>query len=239
MDYSIGELAHRAGVSVKTVRYYSDQGLLASRRTAAGHRRYDGNAPARLELIRTLRALGIDLATVRAVLDQERTLADVLTAHAGAVAVQIRTLQLQHAVLSVAARRHSTPEDLELMHELTARSAEQRRALITDFLTSTLGDDPGLAAARQNLTPVLSEDADAQQVEAWLELAALVQDEDFRSSVRRMAVGYRALAGDWRDPQLRGRLIELRRTEADSRWDRYLELLAVVNGWAPPSRVAG
>ncbi|MEV0287807.1 MULTISPECIES: MerR family transcriptional regulator [unclassified Kribbella] len=239
MDYSIGELARRAGVSVKTVRYYSDQGLLTARRTAAGHRRYDGSAPARLELIRTLRALGIDLATVRAVLDQERTLADVLTAHADAVAVQIRTLQLQHAVLSVVARRHSTPEDLELMHELTTQSEQQRHALIADFLTSTLGDDPGLAAVRQNLTPVLSEDADADQVEAWLELAALVQDDAFRSSVRRMAVGYRALGDDWRDPEFRGRLIELRRTEADPRWDRYLELLAVVNGWAPPSRVAG
>jgi hypothetical protein len=57
-----------------------------------------------------------------------------------------------------------------------------------------------------------------------------------------MATGYRAIATDTplrHDPEFRDRLIELRRTEAGPRWDRYLELLAVVNGWAPPSRIAG
>ncbi|MEU4601385.1 MerR family transcriptional regulator [Kribbella sp. NPDC023972] len=242
MDHSIGELARRAGLSVKTVRYYSDLGLLEPRRTAAGHRRYDAGAAARLELIRTLRSLGIELAQVRAVLERERTLADVLTAHAEAVAVQIRTLRLQHAVLSVVAHRHSTPEERERMHELTARSAQERRTLIADFLTSTLGDDPDCAAIRQNLTPVLPDDAEPRQVEAWLELASLVQDDTFRSAVRRMAAGYRvimAAAPLQHDPEVQGRLIELRRTEADRRWERYLELLAVVNGWAAPSRVAG
>lgn len=244
MDHSIGELARRAGVTVKTVRYYSDLGLLESRRTAAGHRRYDADAVARLELIRTLRGLGIELATVRAVLERERTLADVLTAHAEAVAVQIRTLRLQHTVLSVVAHRHSTPEELERMHELTARSAQERQALITDFLTSTLGDDPGFAAIRQNLTPVLPDDADSRQVEAWLELASLVQDDTFRAAVRRMAAGYRTIAAAadaplLHDPELRDRMIELRRAEAGPRWHRYLELVAVVNGWAAPSRMAG
>ncbi|MEV5964450.1 MerR family transcriptional regulator [Kribbella sp. NPDC051952] len=239
MDHSIGAVARLAGVSVKTVRYYSDQGLLASRRTAAGHRRYDADAVARLELIRTLRALGIELATVRAVLERERTLADVLTAHAEAVALRIRTLRLQQAVLSVAAHRHSTPEELELMHDLTAQSESERSALIADFLSSTIGDDPAFAAVRQNLTPVLPEDASPVQLEAWLELAALAQDEDFRAALRRLAVGYQALAGDAplrQDPEYRARMLKLRRTEADPRWPRYLDLLADINGW---SRQAG
>ncbi|MGW6196649.1 MerR family transcriptional regulator [Kribbella sp. NPDC055110] len=238
MDHSIGAVARLAGVSVKTVRHYSDVGLLRSRRTSAGHRRYDATAVARLELIRTLRALGLDLETVRAVLEQERTLADVLAAHADALAVQIRTLQAQHAVVSVVARRHSTPEELT---DMTAQFEQARRTLIADFLTDALGDDPVLAAARQNLTPVLPADAEPQQVEAWLELSALVSSEDFRASVRRLATGYRVLAGDdqlWANPELRGQLIELRRT-ADPRWQRYVELVAVVNGWAPPSRIAG
>lgn len=234
MDHSIGELARRAGVTVKTVRYYSDHGLLPSRRTSAGHRRYDETAVARLDLIRTLRALGIDLATVRKVLDQEQTLVEVATAHAEAVAIQLRTLRLRHAVLSVIARRHSTPEELELMHDLTARSEQERRTLIADFLSSTLGDDPDFAAIRQNLTPELPDDADVPQVEAWLELAALTQDEEFRAAVRRLAAGYREIGSA---PEVRGQLIELR--DRDPRWHRYLELLAVVNGWAAPSRIAG
>ena len=238
MDHSIGAVARLAGVSVKAVRYYSDLGLLTSRRTTAGHRRYDATAVARLELIRTLRALGLDLETVRAVLERERTLADVLAAHADALAVQIRTLQAQYAVVSVVAHHHSTPEELT---DMTAQFEQARRTLIDDFLTGALGDDPLLAAARQNLTPILTPDAEPQQVEAWLELAALVSEEDFRTSVRRMVAGYRVLAGDdplRPDPELRGQLIELWRT-ADPRWQRYLELVAVVNGWAPPSRVAG
>lgn len=239
MDHSIGAVARLAGVSVKTVRYYSDLGLLESRRTAAGHRRYDADAVARLGLIRTLRALGIDVPTIRAVLNRERTLSDTATAHAGALAIQIRALRRQHALLTVLAQRQSTPEDLELMHDLTALSEQDRQALIADFLTSTLGDDPALAAVRQNLTPVLSDDALPEQVEAWLELAALIQDDDFRASLRRLAAGYRVLAADgplWHDAELRGRLTELGRTEADPRWPRYLELLADVNGW---SRLAG
>ncbi|TDW22952.1 MerR family transcriptional regulator [Kribbella kalugense] len=238
MDHSIGAVARLAGVSVKTVRHYSDLGLLTSRRTASGHRRYDATAVARLELIRTLRALGLDLETVRTVLERERMLADVLAAHADALAVQIRALQAQHAVVSVVAHHHSTPEELT---DMTAQFEQARRTLIADFLADALGDDPVLAAVRQNLTPVLPSDAEPRQLEAWLELAALVSEDDFRTSVRRMAAGYRVLAGDdllWANPELRGRLIELRRT-ADPRWERYLELLAVVNGWAPPSRVAG
>lgn len=237
MDHSIGELARRAGVTVKTVRYYSDHGLLPARRTAAGHRQYDETAVARLDLIRTLRALGIDLPTVRAVLDRERTLAEVATTHADTLAVQIRTLKLRRAVLSVVAQRQSTPKELELMHDLTAQSETERRALVTDFLTSVLDDDPELAAIRQNLTPELPDHAEVHQVEAWLELATLAQDEDFRATVRRMAAAYREIAGD--APLRHDPLLDDLRTTADPRWHRYLELLAVVNGWAAPSRMAG
>src|SRR4051794_9977742 len=101
MDHSIGAVARLAGVSVKTVRHYSDLGLLTSRRTTAGHRRYDENAVVRLRLIRTLRALDLDLPTIRAVLRQERTLAEVAATHAEALAIQLHTLQRQHALLTV------------------------------------------------------------------------------------------------------------------------------------------
>ncbi|TCC25627.1 MerR family transcriptional regulator [Kribbella speibonae] len=236
MDHSIGAVARLAGVSVKAVRHYSDLGLLTARRTSAGHRRYDDTAVVRLRLIRTLRALDLDLPTIHAVLREERSLAEVAATHADALAIQIRTLRRQHALLTVLTN-HPELEDLHLM---TEQSEQDRRALIDDFLSTTLGDaDP---AVRQNLTPVLPEDADAAQLAAWAELTALTTSEDFRASVRRLAVGYRALAGDdplRADPAYRSRLIELRRTEAGPQWYRYQELVAVVNGWAPPSRIAG
>lgn len=197
MDHSIGAVARLAGVSVKAVRHYSDLGLLTVRRTAAGHRRYDDNAVVRLRLIRTLRALDLDLPTIHAVLRDERPLAEVAATHADALAIQIRTLRRQHALLTVLAN-HPEPEDVYVM---TEQSEQDRSALIADFLDTTLaGTAP---AVRQNLTPVLPEDAEPLQVEAWLELTTLVTAPDFRDSVRRLMAGYLALAGD--DPVRPGR----------------------------------
>lgn len=235
MDHSIGELARIAGVTVKVVRYYSDLGLLASRRTAAGHRRFDDGAVARLRLIRTLRALDLDLLTIQAVLREERSLAEVAATHADALAIQLRTLQRQHALLVVLAQH----PDLEDLHLMTEQSEQDRRALIADFLDATLPDVP--PAVHQNLTPVLAEDAGPAQLEAWLELTELVASEEFRTSVRRLATGYRALGGEdplRADPAYRSQLIALRQV-AGPRWERYIELVAVVNGWAPPEKMAG
>ncbi|MGC9495870.1 MerR family transcriptional regulator [Streptomyces sp. WG7] len=68
----IGELAERAGVTVKTVRFYSDRGLLPeASRSTGGHRRYGPEALDRLRLIRSLRALGLSVPEVRRVLDDE------------------------------------------------------------------------------------------------------------------------------------------------------------------------
>ncbi|MER6525745.1 MerR family transcriptional regulator [Streptomyces sp. NPDC001508] len=70
--WSIGELAEQAGVTVKTVRFYSDRGLLPeTSRSVGGHRRYGPNALDRLRLIRALRALDLPLPQVRRILDQE------------------------------------------------------------------------------------------------------------------------------------------------------------------------
>ncbi|MEV7794405.1 MerR family transcriptional regulator [Streptomyces sp. NPDC087512] len=84
----IGELAERAGVTVKTVRFYSDRGLLPEAlRSAGGHRRYGPEALGRLRLIRSLRAIGLPLPEVRRVLDEEDGADDVLEE---AVAGQLR-----------------------------------------------------------------------------------------------------------------------------------------------------
>ena len=58
--FTIGQLSRRVGVPVKTIRYWSDEGVLpVARRSAAGYRLYDLQAVARLELVATLRELGL------------------------------------------------------------------------------------------------------------------------------------------------------------------------------------
>ncbi|MGW6543485.1 helix-turn-helix domain-containing protein [Streptomyces massasporeus] len=70
--WSIGELAERAGATVKTVRFYSDEGLLPeAARSSGGHRRYGPRALERLRLIRSLRTLDLPLPEIRRVLEDE------------------------------------------------------------------------------------------------------------------------------------------------------------------------
>jgi DNA-binding transcriptional MerR regulator len=260
--YSIGDLARRTGLTVKAIRFYSDRGIVPpSERSPAGHRRYGADAVARLELVRTLRDLGLDLATIRQVVDRELDLPEVAAAHAEALVVQIQTLRLRHAVLTAVAKRGSTPEEMDLMHKLAKLSEDERRRLIADFLDAIFAGIDETAGPRRTMTPELPDNPEPEQVQAWVELAELAQDPDFRASMRRMAGqierGLRPdlaatvrdqvrplLAVDPASPQadavvedLTAKYPDLRqRLEIihDPRRDQYLQRLAVINGWQAP-----
>jgi DNA-binding transcriptional MerR regulator len=200
MLYSIGDLAKRTGLTVKAIRFYSDQGIVPpTDRSPAGYRRYGMDAVARLDLICTLRELGLDLRTIRKVLDREVSLAEVAAAHADALAVQIRVLRLRRAVLTAVAKRGLSAEEI---HKMSKLSDGGRQALIDDFLGSVLGDHPAYEGIARSMTPELPDDPAVEQVEAWVELAELSQDPDFRASMRRVAEQHaadRASAGVPRD----------------------------------------
>ncbi|MCX4671510.1 MerR family transcriptional regulator [Streptomyces sp. NBC_01381] len=290
--YSIGDLARRTGLTVKTVRFYSDEGIVPpAGRSPSGYRLYGTDAVARLGLVRTLRELGVDLASIRKVVDREVSLPEVAAAHADALDVQIRVLRLRRAVLTAVAKRGSTPEELDLMHQLAKLSEAERRRLVDDFLGSVfdgLRDHPAFAAVVRSMTPELPESPEAEQVEAWVELAELFQDTDFRSTMRGMArdlatdralddatglpriladavraqvtpaltVGidpaspeadpivsaltahYAHIVGLPDDPALQRRLAARLESMGDPRRDRYLQLLAVINGWPAPESLA-
>lgn len=188
--YSIGELARRTGLTVKTIRFYSDRGLVApTDRSPAGYRLYGIDAAARLELVRTLRELGLDLPTIRKVVDRELSLPEVAAAHAEALAVQIRVLRLRRAVLTAVAERGSTPEETELMHRLAQLSQDERQRLTDDFLDAVFGGldaAPAFAGAMRSMTPELPDNPEAEQVQAWVELAEMALDPGFRAVVRQM-----------------------------------------------------
>lgn len=68
--WKVGELARRAGVSVRTLHHYEGIGLLTpSGRTDAGHRLYAEAEVLRLQQIASLRSLGLSLSEIRACLD--------------------------------------------------------------------------------------------------------------------------------------------------------------------------
>ena len=214
--YSIGELARRTGLAVRTIRFYSDRGIVApAGRSPAGYRLYDADAVARLDLVRTLRDLGVDLPTIRKVVNRELPLPAVAAAHAEALDVQIRILRLRRAVLTAVARRGSTPEEMELMHKLAGLSEDERQRLIGDFLDAVFGDlgaEPSVTGVRRSMTPELPDDPVAEQVQAWAELAELSQDPGFRASMRRMARDEAAEQGS--APVLRRGLVAVVRDQA-------------------------
>lgn len=55
----IGELATRTGASVRSLRYYEQQGLLASERSLSGQRYFPESAVGRVQLIQQLYAAGL------------------------------------------------------------------------------------------------------------------------------------------------------------------------------------
>lgn len=62
---TIGQVAERTGVAASALRFYEDEGLLAPRRTAAGHRRYPRELLRRISFIRAAQEVGVPLAEVR------------------------------------------------------------------------------------------------------------------------------------------------------------------------------
>jgi MerR family transcriptional regulator, copper efflux regulator len=68
--YQIGEVTDRVGLSLRTVRYYEEVGLVApSDRTAGGFRLYTEVDIERLIMAKELKPLGFSLDEVRTVLD--------------------------------------------------------------------------------------------------------------------------------------------------------------------------
>jgi DNA-binding transcriptional MerR regulator len=64
----IGELARRTGVPARRLRYYEEQGLLSSDRSANGYRDYDPQAVERATQIRDLIDAGIPTAIIKDIL---------------------------------------------------------------------------------------------------------------------------------------------------------------------------
>jgi DNA-binding transcriptional MerR regulator len=196
--FTIGQLAARTGLAARTIRFWSDAGLVPpTGRSASGYRLYDAEAVARLDLVRTLRELGLGLDVVRAVLSRATTVAQVAAAHVAVLDEQIRILRLRRAVLSTVATRGNTIEETLLMHKLARLSAQERQQLIDDFVDGVFagtgaGDPqaPGTAIARRmrQLPAELPDDPTPEQVDAWVELAELIADPDFRQRATTMAL---------------------------------------------------
>jgi DNA-binding transcriptional MerR regulator len=87
----IGEVAERAGLSLRTVRYYEEMGLLAPEaRTDGGFRLYTEEQVERLLLIKQMKPLGFSVQEMRELLDARDALRDPDTRPAAKTAARDR-----------------------------------------------------------------------------------------------------------------------------------------------------
>ncbi|MFI8100366.1 MerR family transcriptional regulator [Streptomyces sp. NPDC086023] len=182
---SIGELAERAGTTVKSVRFYSDSGLLPeAARSAGGHRRYGPEAVGRLELIRSLRALGLPVAEVRRVLEEDEgagaagatggVLEDAVAGHLRELGSQLKALRWREAALRLV---HESPpgERAERLRLLGAVSASPNTAPLARFWRAWLPprmSAPAASAFLELAVPQPPDDPAPAQVLAFARLYA-------------------------------------------------------------------
>jgi DNA-binding transcriptional MerR regulator len=112
--WKVGELAKRTGVSVRALHHYDEIGLLSpSHRSEAGYRLYAEVDVARLQQIRSLRALGFSLEEAREFLRRPEVTPDrVLQLHIAHLKEQIATQQSLCDRLERAARRWRADENV-------------------------------------------------------------------------------------------------------------------------------
>ena len=178
----IGDLAQRTGVSVRTIRFYCDEGLLEPVRSAGGHRRFDPAAVARLTLVRRLRGLGLGLPLIADVLDGTRSLDDAIAAERATLDREVATLAWRRSVLHALER---TPDRLEVLaavqdgfaaHEVLVR-------LWQPMTTAPIPADTGRMFLDISAPPPPEVPTPAQVV-AYAELVLLAGDATFTTRLR-------------------------------------------------------
>lgn len=94
LTHTIGDLAREFGVSLRTLRFYEDKGLLSPRREGQA-RLYDERDRGRLALILKGKKLGFTLSEIRAMVEQADMTRPGLALSATALEEQIAMLERQ------------------------------------------------------------------------------------------------------------------------------------------------
>ncbi|HKW01382.1 MAG TPA: MerR family transcriptional regulator [Vicinamibacterales bacterium] len=191
---TIGELARSSGVPIKTIRHYSDLGLLPPARvTAARYRLYDRLALADLETIRLFRSLEFPLDAIASIVGRSRPVRESLQLQLDAVESALRRLRRTRAVL---ARALEVGSDDELravvgrLQSIAALDAAERgaimRAAMESHLSGSLIDEAWRAQLWDAAFKGLPDELSDAQWRALFELMDLVHDKSFGAHLAAM-----------------------------------------------------
>ncbi|WP_067534436.1 MerR family transcriptional regulator [Nocardia crassostreae] len=185
---SIGELARHTGLAVRTIRFYCDEGILEAQRSPGGHRLFDADtATERLLVVRRLRTLGLGLESITAVLQEKWSITEAIAAESARLDIEFRSLAWRRASL----RALETAAPAQRAERLALLAAAQDADAVHDYLARFW---------RRILAPIPRGDSDmwvgwnvpeppadpsVDEVVAYAELVALVNDPGLSSTVRQ------------------------------------------------------
>ena len=113
----IGDLAKRAGTTMRTIRYYEERGLIEpARRTKGGFRLYQEEELRKLHLIRSLQVLDMPLAQVKAFFDERqrgRTAAEIAPALQGVLREHLQ--EMERRIAQYRAMQDSARETIDIL----------------------------------------------------------------------------------------------------------------------------
>jgi DNA-binding transcriptional MerR regulator len=212
MLIQVGELAKRAGLTVRTLHHYEQTGLLVpSARSEAGYRLYNLAAIQRLHMIKALSQAGLELATIKDYLDRDRySLCELLVRQIDALDTRMRDIV-------------TLRERLALLRDVLAQGGEPDLESWLQTLELMKMYDRWFSAQELQVLPFAEQDEQRNQV--WLalvtEVQALLDTHCPPSSPPAMALATRWMARLEQDtagrPEFLARLNEMHTAEPKMR----------------------
>lgn len=138
----IGELAARAGVSVRSLRYYEQRGLLTSTRTPSGQRQYTEHDVERVHFIQGLYAANLSSSTIAALMPCR----DAPSKHNSDATLERMARERER----ITAQMDDLQRARDTLDKMVATARAHRETLLH---TASAEDEP---AASQNSTPLSS-----------------------------------------------------------------------------------
>ena len=183
-SYTVGSLAKLAGVTVRALHHYEDEGLLHPERTANGYRCYGAADVERLQQILLLRSCGLSLGDIRvAIADDRFDFRAALVDHLATLRARQKELEtlvgtVEKTIASLEGR--CTMTDEERFEGMKARAIAENEERYGAEVRQAYGD-AAMDAANERMAGMSQEEwGDAKALEAAIldQLAAAKETGD-------------------------------------------------------------
>jgi len=192
--HKTSDIARRAGVSVRTLRYYDQIGLLRPERGPKGTRVYGHEHLVRLQQIRLLQFVGLSLDQIGRLLEEPRSLKESLN-------LQVRVLTERRAQIDRILRILSEgPDDLTEVIERIER--EMNMDWMQQFYDSESWDK--LAKRAKTYSPEEQQRDQKRWVELFEEARRHLNDDLLSPKVQELAARFKELVDEFTmgDPKI-------------------------------------